>query len=110
MNLSDTDYLVAEHVVGLLLDNPTTLSEPYSRHLGDGLRELRFDLGRDRSSVRISYWLAPDRRIVLLTVFRKTRQREDREVARAKLAKQHCKAEHGPATDVYIRDSKGGVS
>ncbi|MGW0390741.1 type II toxin-antitoxin system RelE/ParE family toxin [Streptomyces sp. NPDC003042] len=110
MNLSDADYLVAEHVVGLLLGSPTTLGEPYSRHLGDGVRELRFNLGRDHTAVRISYWLAPCRRIVLLTVFRKTRQREDREVARAVLAKQHCKAEHGPATDIYMRDMKDGVS
>ncbi|MGW0362541.1 type II toxin-antitoxin system RelE/ParE family toxin [Streptomyces sp. NPDC002990] len=110
MNLSDADYLVAEHAVGLLLNSPTTLGEPYSRHLGDGVRELRFDVGHDRTAVRISYWLAPYRRIVLLTVFRKTKQREDREVARAALAKEHCKAEHGPATDIYIRDTKDGVS
>ncbi|MFD9336709.1 type II toxin-antitoxin system RelE/ParE family toxin [Streptomyces sp. NPDC060028] len=110
MNLSDADYLVAEHAVGLLLDSPTTLGEPYSRHLGDGVRELRFGLGHDRAAVRISYWLAPGRRVVLLTVFRKTRQREDREVARAWIAKQHCEAEHGPATDIYFRDTKDGIS
>ncbi|QES48352.1 addiction module toxin RelE [Streptomyces venezuelae] len=109
MNLSDADYLVAEHVVGLLLDSPTTLGEPYARHLGNGVRELRFDLGHDREAVRISYWLAPGRRIVLLTVFRKTKQREEAQVARAKLAKEHCKAEHGHATDVYIRDTKDGA-
>lgn len=41
-NLSDRDYLVAEHAAERLLDAPTTLSEPYARHLGEGLRELRF--------------------------------------------------------------------
>lgn len=71
MNLSDADYLVVEHVVGLLMDSPTTLAEPYARHLGDGVRELRFSLGHDRDAVRIAYWLPPGRRIVLLTVFRK---------------------------------------
>ncbi|NXY97972.1 hypothetical protein HYE82_27070 [Streptomyces sp. BR123] len=41
MNLPDGDYRVAEHAVGPLLDAPTTLGEPYSRHLGDGVRVLR---------------------------------------------------------------------
>ncbi|MEU2392040.1 type II toxin-antitoxin system RelE/ParE family toxin [Streptomyces sp. NPDC007369] len=104
MNLPDGDYRVAEHAVGLLLDAPTTLGEPYSRHLGDGVRELRFFLGHDREAVRVAYRLAPGRRIVLLTVFRKTRQREAAEVRRAKHAGKVCGAEHGPALDVYTRD------
>jgi hypothetical protein len=33
--------------------------------------------------VRISYWVAADRRIIVLTVFRKQRMREDAEVQRA---------------------------
>lgn len=39
-----------------------------------------------------------------LTVFRKTRQRETAEVARAKRAKAVCEASHGPALDVYARE------
>ncbi len=104
MNLPDADYQVAEHIVGLLLDAPATLGEPYSRHLGNGVRELRFALGHDRQAVRVSYRLAPGRRIVLLTVFRKTKQREATEVERAKHAGKVCEAEHGPATDVFTRD------
>jgi len=46
-----------------------TLGEPYSRHLGGKTRELRFRL--ERAAVRISYWLAPAMRVVLLTVFRR---------------------------------------
>ena len=45
---------------------------PASRSLGDGLFELRFDL--DRVAWRVTYFYATDRRIVLLTVFRKQRQ------------------------------------
>ena len=45
------------------------------------LRELRFWL--DRDAMRISYWIATDRRIILLTVFRKSRMRETREIDRA---------------------------
>ncbi|WP_405687758.1 type II toxin-antitoxin system RelE/ParE family toxin [Streptomyces sp. NBC_00057] len=89
-NPSAADYERAEHAVGRLARSATTLSEPRSRHLGDGVRELRFDLGRSREAVRISYWLVPDRRVVLLTVFRKTRQRENAEVVRARRAKAVC--------------------
>jgi hypothetical protein len=64
-------------------------------HLGDGVRELRPTL--DGAAIRITYWLTPNRTAVLLTVFRKTRMREDAEVRRAKLAQKVCEAEHGPA-------------
>ncbi|MER5177084.1 type II toxin-antitoxin system RelE/ParE family toxin [Streptomyces sp. NPDC002896] len=104
MNLGERDYRTVEHVVEALLAHPTTLGEPYSRHLGDGVRELRFDLGNNREAVRIPYWLAPGRRIVLLTVFRKTRQREESEVSRAKRVKLICHAEHPPAHGEFSRD------
>jgi hypothetical protein len=106
--LSDRDYLVAEHAAERLLDAPTTLSEPYTRYLGDGLRELRFSLGHDGNAVRLTYWLAPKRRIVLLTVFRKTRMREDAEVARAKQARKLCEAERHSAHDEFSRDVTKG--
>ncbi|MFG1805188.1 type II toxin-antitoxin system RelE/ParE family toxin [Streptomyces sp. NPDC049040] len=86
-----------------LLDAPPTLSEPYARHLGDGLRELRFSLGHDGNPVRLTYWLAPERRIVLLTVFRKSRMREDAEVDRAKQARKACEAERHSAHDEFSR-------
>ncbi|WP_433891205.1 type II toxin-antitoxin system RelE/ParE family toxin [Streptomyces sp. CA-111067] len=107
-NLPDRDYLVAEHAAERLLEAPTTLSEPYARHLGEGLRELRFSLGHDGNAVRLTYWLAPDRRIVLLTVFRKTRMREDAEVDRAKQARKLCEAERHTAHDEFTRDITKG--
>lgn len=107
-NLSDRDYLQAEHAAERLLDAPTTLSEPYSRHLGEGLRELRFTLGHDSSAIRLTYWLAPNRRIVLLTVFRKTRMREGAEVDRAKQARKHCETERHTAHDEFTRDVTKG--
>jgi len=55
------------------------------------LRELRFHLGRERQ--RISYYVASGRRIVLLTVFRKTKMREVQEVTRAEAAMNRCLAE-----------------
>jgi phage-related protein len=90
MNLSASDYDAADHAAVRLAENPTILDEPHARHLGGGVRELRFSIGHNRDAIRISYWLAPGRRIVLLTVFRKTRQREEAEVARAKRAKAVC--------------------
>jgi len=101
--LSDRDYLQAEHAAERLLDAPTTLGEPYSRHLGDGLRELRFAMGHDGNAIRLTYWLAPDRRIVLLTVFRKTRMREEAEVERARVAMKTCRAEGHVAHDDFTR-------
>ena len=53
--------------------------------------------------MRITYWLTPNRTAVLLTVFRKTKMREEAEVRRAKLAQKICEAEHGPAHQEFIR-------
>jgi hypothetical protein len=101
-------YAKAEAMADRLADQAETLGEPYSRHLGGKTRELRFWLGSGQ--VRVSCWLAPGRRVVLLTVFAKTRQRESDEVARAIAAARACEAGHaasdpghGPAHEVYER-------
>ncbi len=57
----------------------------------------------DGNAVRITYWLAPGRRIVLLTVFRKARQRERSEVERAFQAQKECEAHHDRAEHQYDR-------
>ncbi|MGW7520847.1 type II toxin-antitoxin system RelE/ParE family toxin [Streptomyces sp. NPDC054796] len=88
-------FLKVDEHVGLLAEYATALSEPYARHLGDGVRELRPTL--DGTDMRIMCWLTPARTAVLLTVFRKTRMREDAEVERAKRAQKLCEAEHEPA-------------
>jgi hypothetical protein len=67
------------------------LDEPHTRQFDGKLRELRFFLAG--TPTRVTYWIAPGRRIILLTVFGKQRQRERREVTRAKLAMQRCMAE-----------------
>jgi hypothetical protein len=102
--LTLVEYAKAEAMADILADRAETLGEPYGRHLSGKTRELRFHLGR--ASVRISYWLAPGARVVLLTVFRKTRQVERAEVERAVAAQRECAAEHGshaPARNVYER-------
>jgi phage-related protein len=85
----------------VLADNAETLGEPYSRHLGGKVRELRFHLRRQH--VRITYWLVAGRRVILLTVFDKTRRSETAEVQRAMLVQKECETNHGYAADVYER-------
>jgi hypothetical protein len=101
--LSDRDFGRADFLVGLLAGQAETLGEPYTRHLGGKVRELRFHLLAQQP--RITYWLAPGRRIVLLTVFRKTRNAEVAEVARALQAQETCETEHGPAHDTFVREA-----
>jgi len=101
-------YAKAEAMADLLAERAEELGEPYARHLGGETRELRFHLGSN--TVRISYWLAPGRRVVLLTVFTKTRQHERREIERAIAAQRVCAQghwyghpSHGPARETYER-------
>jgi ribosome-binding protein aMBF1 (putative translation factor) len=68
-NLSDRDFGRVDFLVGVLAERAETLGEPYTRHLDGKVRELRFHLLRQQT--RVTYWLAPGRRLVLLTVFRK---------------------------------------
>jgi phage-related protein len=76
------------------------LGEPATRHLQGKLRELRFYINRDLW--RISYDMASDRRIVLLTVFRKERPRERTEIERALKAMYECIAQgHTADEDDY---------
>ncbi len=72
-------------------DRGALLGGPYTRQLAGKLRELRFYCGGQR--MRISYWIAPGRRIVMLTVFTKTRMRETGEIVRAMAAMSRCQLE-----------------
>jgi hypothetical protein len=96
------DYLRVMKLADFLADHAETLGEPQTRHLGGKLRELRFSMhGREQ---RITYWIAPGRRIVMLTVFHKTRMRESAEVDRAHRAQERCEAVHQPAGSHEIYD------
>ena len=104
VGLTDRDLGRVDFLVGLLAERAETLGEPYSRHLGGKVRELRFPLLRQQA--RVTYWLAPGRRVVLLTVFRKTRSAESAEVQRAVATQRMCEATHDVAHDVYEREGK----
>ncbi|MBV9794014.1 MAG: type II toxin-antitoxin system RelE/ParE family toxin [Actinobacteria bacterium] len=55
-------------------------------------------------AVRLTYWCKPDGTIVFLTVFRKTRQHEQRQIDRAVRAQQVCATEHErPPIESYER-------
>jgi hypothetical protein len=88
-SLSDRDFGRVDFLVGLLAEHAEDLGEPYTRHLGGKVRELRFHLPREQTRV---YWLAPQRRVILLTVFRKTRSAQIAEVARAMQAQRSARA------------------
>jgi hypothetical protein len=104
VGLRDRDFGRVDFMVGLLAAQAEDLGEPYTRHLGGKVRELRFHLLRQQT--RVTYWLAPGRRVILLTVFRKTRNAETAEVARALQAQKICETEHGLAHDAYDREVK----
>jgi hypothetical protein len=89
--LPTEQFATAAFYIDLLADRGPHLGEPYTRQLDGKLRELRFHL--DRRAVRVTYWIATGRRIVLLTVFVKSRMREDREIDRARRAMARCVAQ-----------------
>jgi phage-related protein len=76
--------------IDLLAERGPLLDEPFTRQLRGKLRELRFHLGARGAAVRLSYFIASGRRIILLTVFRKQRQRERAEIERAYRAMRRC--------------------
>lgn len=89
--LPTAQFATAAFYVDMLADRGPLLGEPHTRQLDGKLRELRFHL--DGEAVRVTYWIASGRRIVLLTRFHKTRMRERREVRRAHTAMRRCVAE-----------------
>jgi hypothetical protein len=90
-SLSTAQFARAAFYIDLLAAEGPLLGEPYTKQLDGKLRELRFYL--DRDAVRVTYWIAPGRRIILLTLFRKTRMRDERKVDRARRALARCLAE-----------------
>jgi len=81
---------------------PRTSASPTPRHLGGKVRELRFRLLRQQT--RVTYWLAPGRRVILLTASRKSRSAETAEVTRALRAQMICETQHSQAHDIFDRE------
>ncbi|WPB94131.1 type II toxin-antitoxin system RelE/ParE family toxin [Streptomyces malaysiensis] len=95
-------YRKVEAYVELLAELGPQTPMPYARPLREGVAELRPSL--DGIQTRVTFWITDDRRIVLLTVFRKTRAHEEAQINRAVLAKKECEAEHSPAHTDFTRE------
>ncbi len=55
-------------------------------------------------AARVTYWCRDDRTIVLLTVFRKTMQHDQKQIDRAVTAQKTCERDHyGPTIAAYER-------
>jgi len=101
-SLSDSDFKRADEVCGMLAEKGAELGGPWSDHLEGPVWELRIRL-RDVAA-RVTYWCTPGGTIVLLTVFRKTRQHDQRQIDRAVRAQKVCERDHRePAAETYER-------
>ena len=87
-SLDEDDWDRAVVVIDRLVALGSSARMPLSRSLGDGLCELRFTL--DSTARRITYRFTRSGRIVLLTTFRKQRNNERIEIARARRAAEDC--------------------
>jgi len=89
-------------VCGMLAEKGTGLGGPWSDHLDCAVWELRVRLRE--VAARVTYWCTPDGTIVFLTVFRKTRQHDQRQIDRAIRAQRLCERDHRRSADrVYER-------
>ena len=86
--LNDAEWGRTVVVIDRLVALGSSARMPLSRSVGDGLFELRFTLGP--TARRITYRFTKDGRIVLLTTFRKQRNNERTEIARARKAAEAC--------------------
>ena len=87
-SLADDEWDRTIVVIDRLATLGATARMPLSRSLGDGLFELRFTLGS--TARRITYRFTNNGRIVLLTTFRKQRNNERTEIARARATAERC--------------------
>ena len=79
-SLKSRDRAAADRALDLLADRGPELRMPHARPLG-GLLELRFTC--EGTARRVTYYIGSQRVIITLTTFRKQRQQERRELARA---------------------------
>jgi putative component of toxin-antitoxin plasmid stabilization module len=86
--LDDEEWDRTVVVIDRLAELGSSARMPMSRGLGDGLFELRFTLGP--TARRITYRFTKSGTIILLTTFRKQRNNERREIARARAAAGAC--------------------
>ena len=80
--------------ISLLQDNGYELREPYSKHLANGIFELRAKVGSD--ATRVLYFFYVDRRIILTNGFvKKTQKTPMGEIEKAKRYRTDFLKRHG---------------
>ncbi|WP_348537175.1 type II toxin-antitoxin system RelE/ParE family toxin [Nocardia carnea] len=89
-SLSAADLAAAQRKLDLLAAEGPMLHMPHAKYLGQKLYELRF--AAEGVNRRITYTFDPPRKVITLTTFRKQRQNEVREVARARKALKRYRA------------------
>ena len=100
--VADDDERENFHRSARATEKGSELGGPWSDHLEGPVRELRIRL-RDVAA-RITYWCPADGTIVLPTVFRKTRQHDQRQIDRAVRAQETCERDHrAPTAEIYER-------
>lgn len=82
--LKSKDKAMTDRAFDRLAERGPELRMPHARPLGGGLFELRFTC--EGTARRVTYYMDVKRKIITLTTFRKQRQHERREVARARQA------------------------
>ena len=74
-------------MISLLQENGYNLREPYSKHLSEGIFELRAKAGSDIT--RVMYFFYIDRRVILTNGFvKKTKKTPSKELEKAKKYRQ----------------------
>ena len=74
-------------MISLLQENEYNLREPYSKHLSEGIFELRAKVGSDIT--RVMYFFYIDRRVILTNGFvKKTKKTPLKELEKAKKYRQ----------------------
>ena len=85
--------------ISILQDNGYELREPYSKHLSEGIFELRAKVGSDIT--RVLYFFYVDKKIILTNGFiKKTQKTPSKEILRAK----KCRADY-----LKRKDKKDGT-
>jgi len=82
--LKSKDKAMADRAFDQLAQFGPALRMPHARPLGGGLFELRFTC--EETARRVTYFIDTRAKVITLTTFRKQRQNERREVARARQA------------------------
>ena len=82
--LKSKDKAMADRAFDRLAELGPALRMPHARPLGGGLSELRFTC--EGTARRVTYYIDTPAKVITLTTFRKQRQNERREVARARQA------------------------